>query len=221
LCTASSVALGTPTTADNCSVATVTNDASEPFALGDTTVTWTVTDGSGNTETCTQTITVTDNIDPTITCPADVAVDVDAGLCTASGVALGTPTTADNCSVASVTNDASEPFALGDTTVTWTVTDGSGNTETCTQIVTVTDNIDPTITCPADVAVNVDAGLCTASGVALGTPATVDNCSVASVTNDASEPFALGDTTVTWTVTDGSGNTATCTQTITVTDTIK
>ncbi|PKV51824.1 gliding motility-associated-like protein [Aquimarina sp. MAR_2010_214] len=220
LCTASSVALGTPTTGDNCAVASTTNDAPTIFPLGDTTVTWTVTDSSGNTATCTQTVTVTDNIDPTITCPATVNVNVDAGLCTASSVALGTPTTGDNCAVASTTNDAPTIFPLGDTTVTWTVTDSSGNTATCTQTVTVTDNIDPTITCPATVNVNVDAGLCTASSVALGTPTTGDNCAVASTTNDAPTIFPLGDTTVTWTVTDSSGNTATCTQTVTVTDNI-
>ncbi len=223
LCTASSVDLGTaPTGADNCSVASVTNDAPATYPLGDTTVTWTVTDGSGLTATCEQTVTVVDNIVPTITCPADVSVNVDAGLCTASSVDLGTaPTGADNCSVASVTNDAPATYPLGDTTVTWTVTDGSGLTATCEQTVTVVDNIVPTITCPADVSVNVDAGLCTASSVDLGTaPTGADNCSVASVTNDAPATYPLGDTTVTWTVTDGSGLTATCEQTVTVVDNI-
>ena len=76
------------------------------------------TDGSGNTASCMQTVTVIDNIDPTISCPATVNVNVDAGLCTASSVTLGTPTTSDNCAVASVTNDAPGVFPIGDTTVT-------------------------------------------------------------------------------------------------------
>ena len=217
-CTATGVALGTPATADNCTVASVTNNAPSAFPLGTTTVTWTVTDGSGNTATCTQTVTVTDNINPTITCPANVAATTNTG-CTATGVTLGTPTTADNCTVASVTNNAPSAFPLGTTTVTWTVTDGSGNTATCTQTVTVTDNINPTITCPANVAATTNTG-CTATGVNIGTPATADNCTVASVTNNAPSAFPLGTTTVIWTVTDGSGNTATCTQTVTVTDNI-
>ena len=51
------------------------------------------------------------------------------------------------------------PYALGSTDVIWTVTDGSGNTATCTQVtVTVNDTEDP--------------GICTATG---------DNCSVAHV----------------------------------------
>ncbi len=218
-CTATGVNLGTPTTADNCTVASVTNDAPAAFPLGTTTVTWTVTDGSGNTATCTQTVTVTDNINPTITCPANVSATTNTA-CTATGVNLGTPTTADNCSVASVTNDAPAAFQLGNTTVTWTVTDGSGNMATCTQTVTVSDNINPTITCPANVSATTNTA-CTATGVNLGTPTTADNCSVASVTNNhPSTTYPLGTTIVTWIVTDGSGNTATCTQTVTVTDNI-
>ena len=217
-CIASGLALGTPTTADNCSVATVVNNAPSPFPLGVTTVTWTVTDGSGNTATATQTVTVTDNQNPTITAPVAVTVNADAGTCTATGVALGTPTTADNCSVATVVSDAPAAFPLGATTVTWTVTDGSGNTATATQTVTVIDNQNPTITAPSNVSVFADAGTCTATGVALGTPTTADNCSVASTVNDGLVTYPLGTTTVTWTVTDGSGNTATATQTVTVSD---
>jgi hypothetical protein len=39
---------------------------------------------------------------------------------------------------------------------------------------------------------------------------------VASVVNDAPVAYPLGPTVVTWTVTDGSGNTAACGQTVTV-----
>ncbi|MDR7371775.1 HYR domain-containing protein [Flavobacterium aquidurense] len=217
-CEATGVALGTPVRADNCSVASVSNNAPTTFPIGDTTVTWTVTDESGNTATATQIVTITDNILPTITAPAAVSVNVTSG-CEAIGVALGTPVTADNCSVASVENNAPTSFPIGDTTVTWTVTDGAGNTASATQIVTVVDNIKPTIIAPAAVGVNITLG-CEVSGVALGTPVTADNCSVASVDNNAPGVFPIGNTTVTWTITDGSGNTATATQIVTVTDNI-
>ena len=55
-----------------------------------------------------------------------------------TSVNLGTPATADNCSVASVTNNAPASFPAGTTTVTWTVTDGGGNTATASQVVIVT-----------------------------------------------------------------------------------
>ncbi len=217
-CTATGVALGTPVTSDNCGVASVTNNAPVAFPIGITTVTWTVTDNSGNKATCDQTVTVSDNILPTITCPANVTATTNTG-CTATGVALGTPLTTDNCGVASVTNNAPVAFPIGITTVTWTVTDNSGNKATCDQTVTVSDNILPTITCPANVTATTNTG-CTATGVALGTPVTADNCGVASVTNNAPAAFPLGITTVTWTVTDNSGNKATCDQTVTVSDNI-
>ncbi|WP_220763206.1 HYR domain-containing protein, partial [Flavobacterium sp. UMI-01] len=104
--------------------------------------------------------------------------------CTATGVSLGTPTTADNCGVISVTNNAPSVFPLGNTTVTWTVTDAAGNSATATQTVTVTDNVNPTITAPANVSATTNSG-CTATGVSLGTPTTADNCGVISVTNNA------------------------------------
>jgi hypothetical protein len=218
ICTASAVALGTPEASDNCSVASVSNNAPAVFAIGETLVTWTVTDGSGNVATATQLVTVVDNELPTIEAPATVTINTDSGLCTASGVVLGTTVTSDNCSVASVSNNAPAVFAIGETLVTWTVTDGSGNVATATQLVTVLDNELPTIEAPATVTVNTDAGLCTASGVVLGTTVTSDNCSVASVSNNAPAVFAIGETLVTWTVTDGSGNVATATQLVTVLD---
>ncbi|MCK7539561.1 MAG: hypothetical protein MZV63_55975 [Marinilabiliales bacterium] len=68
-------------------------------------------------------MTVADNPLPTIICPAPVSVNADAGVCY-TGVALGTPTTGDNCGVFSVTNNAPHN-SMGLTTVTWTVTDVS------------------------------------------------------------------------------------------------
>ncbi|TYP96513.1 HYR domain-containing protein, partial [Tenacibaculum adriaticum] len=129
------------------------------------------TTANGCTDELAVTVTVVDNINPTISaCPSAVTVNVDAGTCTASGVSLGAaPTGTDNCGVPTITNDAPATFPIGDTTVTWTSTDAAGNTATCTQVVTVVDNINPTISaCPSAVTVNVDAGTCTASGVSLG-----------------------------------------------------
>lgn len=220
-CYATGVGLGTPITSDNCSVASVTNDAPVQFPIGTTTVTWTVTDVAGLTATCTQTVTVVDSQPPSITCPPDLTgISANAGLCYATGVALGSPTTSDNCGSVTVTNNAPVQYPVGTTTVTWTATDSGGLTSTCLQRVIVVDDQPPTITCPADVTgITSDPGQCYASGVSLGTPLTADNCGIASVANDAPVNFPIGVTTVTWTVTDNSGLTATCTQTVDVTDT--
>ena len=169
------------------------------------------------------TVAITDNIDPTITAPAAVRVNVDAGVCTTAlaNVTLGTPTTGDNCSVASTTNDAPASFPLGATTVTYTVTDGSGNTATATQVVTVVDNIDPTIVCPASFTA-YGAADSTLTSVSWTAATGSDNCSIDTVYSDVQigTYFPLGATIVTYVAIDGSGNTDTCSFTITVVDTV-
>ncbi len=217
-CNASNVNLGSESTSDNCGIASVTNDAPSSFPLGQTIVTWTVTDNAGNTATDTQKIIISDNTNPTITAPADIQADTDANDCNASNVNLGTETKNDNCGIASVTNDAPSDFPLGETIVTWTVTDNAGNTATDTQKVVISDNTNPTITAPADIQADTDANDCNASSINLGTETKNDNCGIASVTNDAPSDFPLGETIVTWTVTDNAGNTATDTQKVIISD---
>ena len=218
---ASGVSLGTPAVADNCSTL-VSNNAPLSFPVGQTTVTWTVVDPSGNDATATQVVTVTDDQAPVIAgMPNNISVNTAGGVCTAV-VNWASPTATDNCGVTSLTPSVASgsTFDLGTTTVTYTALDAAGNSTEASFTVTVTDNQDPTITAPIDVLVNADAGACAAaaSGVTLGTPTTADNCSVASVTNDAPASFPVGNTVVTWTVTDGSGRTATATQNVTVAD---
>ena len=114
----------------------VSDDSSEPYALGQTVITYTADDGNGNTSTCTQTLTVEDTEAPSITCPSDLTVNTDAGLCTASSVSLGSTTSSDNCGSVVVSNNSSEPYAIGQTVITYTADDGNGNTSSCTQTIT-------------------------------------------------------------------------------------
>ncbi|MEO7080257.1 MAG: HYR domain-containing protein, partial [Flavobacteriales bacterium] len=215
-CSAINPVLGTPVASDNCGPVTVTNNAPPTFPLGITNVVWSAKDASGNIRTCIQKVTVKDYTPPSITCPPDRNATANSG-CATSMVALGTPVAADNCGIASVNNNATSSYTVGITTVTWTVMDNAGNTNTCTQHVTVTDISPPTLSCPPPVQVATNNG-CTATGVNLGNPVAADNCDMISLTNDAPNAFSLGTTTVTWTASDISGNTATCTQIVTVTD---
>ena len=163
------------------------------------------------------TVSIGDAVAPIIVAPLNVNVNPNLG-CTAVGVALGTPVVSDNCTVASVTNNAPGLFPIGTTTVTWTVTDGAGNTATATQLVNVVDQIAPEATAPAHVTVNTN-NFCDATGVNLGTPEATDNCTIASIVNDAPASFPIGTTVVTWTITDATGNFTTVTQNVTVVDT--
>jgi extracellular elastinolytic metalloproteinase len=164
-------------------------------------------------------VVTADALPPTISCPANVTVNTDAGQCTASGVGLGSPTTTDNCAGETTSNDAPGNFPLGDTTVTWTVTDTAGNTATCTQIVTVVDNEDPTLTCPADLTVEVNEGELFTLPDYTGDAVATDNCTTSpSLTQDpaAGTDVGVGTTVITITAEDDSGNTVSCTFTVTV-----
>src|SRR6185436_11414177 len=215
--------LGSLIASDNCGgVVTVTNNAPASFPAGTNLVTWTVSDVRGNTATCVQTVVVTDNLPPVITtCPAQVSVAVNNGACAATNVNLGSLIAGDNCGgVVTVTNDAPASFPAGTNLVTWSATDSSGNTATCVQTVIVTDNLPPVITtCAAQVSVAVNNGACAATNVNLGSLIATDNCGGAvTVTNNAPASFPAGTNLVIWTVSDVSGNTATCVQTVIVTD---
>src|SRR5207249_3315905 len=107
-------------------------------------------------------------------------------------------------------------FPLGTTTVTSTARDTSGNRSTCTFTVTVNDTLAPTITCPANLTVNTAPGACT-SNVTFTVSAS-DDCAVTNVTSSPASGFAfpLGTTTVTSTARDSSGNSSSCSFTVTV-----
>src|SRR5204862_1596206 len=144
-----------------------------------------------------------DNIAPTISCPANIAVNVAAGTCGAV-VNYIAPIGTDNCAGATTTRTAGlasgATFPVGGTTVTHMVIDAAGLTASCSFTVTVTDNIAPLISCPADIAVNVAAGTCGAV-VTYIAPIGTDNCAGATTTRTAGPAsgatFPVGTTTVT------------------------
>jgi hypothetical protein len=77
-------------------------------------------------------VTVTDDENPVITCPSDVTVSNDPGLCEAF-VTVDPMVASDNCAIDTIVNDyngtsdASDVYPVGTTVVNWTVTDIHGN----------------------------------------------------------------------------------------------
>ncbi len=188
------------------------------FVLGDTLVTWTVTDGTGATANDSQMVTLSDTTAPSISRPADIQVEstgtttmVDIGAATATDMVDPSPT---------LSNDMpANGFPLGMTPVTWTATDASNNTATAVQMITVTQpTAGPlTITAPADVSVEATAP---ATTVTLGTAMVTGGVAPLSIVNDApAGGFPVGTTNVTWTVTDSTMAMQTSVQQVTVNDT--
>ena len=206
----------TATATDNSDASpTITSDELAIYPLGTTTVTFTATDDSGNNASCSMTVTVVDTTPPVITCPADVTVEQESA--TGTVVPL-TATATDICDVnPTITSDELAIYPLGSTTVTFTATDASGNSVSDTVVVNVVDTTPPELIIPDDKTVEQE----TRDGTVVPLEATATDTSDPDVeiTSDAPAIFPLGSTTGTFTATDDSDNTATCTTTVTVIDT--
>src|SRR5258706_1041606 len=228
------VSITAATATDNCpgvAVVGVRDDGKllvDAYPKGVTTITWSATDTAGNKSACDQTVTINDNEPPTITCLAAIVHNTDAGKCEAV-VSITAATATDNCPgvvVVGVRNDTkalTDAYPKGVTTITWTATDAAGNKSTCDQSVTVNDNEPPSISCPAAIVQNTDAGKCEAV-VSITVATATDNCPgvvVVGVRNDGkllTDVYPKGVTTITWTATDPAGNHTSCDQTVTIND---
>jgi hypothetical protein len=151
-----------------------------------------------------------------ITCPANITVGNDPNQCGAV-VNYPAPTTTGDCGTVTCSPASGSFFPVGTTTVTCTTTGAPA--PSCTFTVTVIDVQPPSITCPANGTVPNDPNQCGAVVTFLpplasdNCPGVVTNCSPAS-----GSFFPVGTTTSTCTATDASGNTATCSFTLTVED---
>ena len=228
---------------DDCSITSVTyRDAATGTCPTVVTRTWVMTDACSNTASCNQTINIMDNVLPNITCVANQSKNTNAGVCTYTTVSTEfNPTSAtDNCGVKTLTYGlsgvtsgsgnntlANVVFNKGTTAVTWTVTDSCNNVRTCSFNVVVTDNILPTISCPANITATGVAG-CTRN-VTIPAVIPTDNCGISTLTwamtgattasgsgQIGTYTFASGLTNVAYTVTDVNGNTNFCSFTVTV-----
>ncbi len=195
------------------------------FPIGTTVNTFTATDESGNTSTCSFSVTVIDNQFPTLFCPPAITHSADPGKCTYS-FTPPTPAANDNCNgttVQGVRSDAlalNAPYPFGTTTITWTAKDASNNTVTCNQNVNVFDNEYPVIVgTPANITQTNDAVVCGAKVNWTAATAT-DNCAGVTISSDhqSGDLFPVGTTTVTYTATDAHGNSSNSSFTVTVTD---
>ncbi|XP_038069618.1 uncharacterized protein LOC119738747 isoform X6 [Patiria miniata] len=227
------VSWNVPTATDNSGAAPnvflTSNSQQTPgsfFAFGTYTITYTASDGAGNSMSCSFTLTVVDRVPPVITCPADITQRVTTGNRNGIEVQWSPATATDNSGAAPnvflTSNSQQTPgsfFAFGTYTITYTASDGAGNSMSCSFTVTVVDEVPPSVQCPGNVAFDIPF---TANDreVTWSEPVVSDNSGTVTFVSRTHEPnsrFQPGITTVMYTYRDPSGNTESCSFTVTIT----
>jgi gliding motility-associated-like protein len=212
--------------ADNCTVnpiVTHTGDVLDgntcPLTV---TRTYNIADDCGNSIDVTQLITVSDDILPTGTAPADLALQCTTDV-PAADVALITDE-ADNCTVAPTVTHVGD-VSDGNTcpqviTRTYNIADDCGNNIDVVQTITITDDVLPTGTAPADLAVQCITDVPAADITSITDEA--DNCTVNPIithTGDVSDGNTCPEViTRTYNIADDCGNNIDVVQTFTIND---
>ena len=172
----------------------------------------TVTDANGCHTNTSAIITATDNVPPTVSAQ-NATVNLDANGLAEVTLASVSAQFADNCAIATVviaptSFDCSQ---VGSHNVTVTVTDQAGLIATATAVVTIADNIAPSLTCPTNFRVCPSDNV-----VSYPAPVASDNCSLVNgkwaQTSGlpSGAAFPVGVTTQTYTYTDAGNNTGAC-----------
>jgi gliding motility-associated-like protein len=189
------------------------------FPLGETIVTYSATDISGNKTPASFKITVIDDAKPTISKrPANITVEAQD--CGAFITPWVEPVADDNCLVGlTLRSDhkSDEKFPIGTTVVTYTAKDGSNNTFPYSFNVKIEDTSKPIISALP----SKNELLTTGCDVAViwAEPTVTDNCTFKVTSNHHSgDLFSLGTTTVTYTATDDTGNQGISFFDVTITD---
>jgi|GEM_PF-2140139 len=190
--------------------------------LFDVSLTVTDIDGCSRTFTRDSLVDTRDTLSPTISnCPSNLVLSVDAGSC---GAVVGWPSLniTDNCGIDTIiaSADSGDFFSIGITQVVIMAQDASGNVDSCSFTVTITDDENPVITCPGDTLLSNDIGSC---GAIFSYPiSSSDNCTgdtLIQISGLASGSlYPIGTTTNTFVATDSTGNTDTCSFTVTIMD---
>src|SRR5690554_6991759 len=189
---------------------------------GLTTVTLTVTDLSNNFSSCTFDVDVIDTMKPVADCSKDTSVVVNANCEYAAPDVTGLVTGTDNCSSFSnmtlSQNIASGTILTNAQAIDVTMTDESGNSVMCSVQNNIIDTIAPVLTCPnlqiVHNGINCNYQITDYTTLA----AVTDNCSALTLTQYPSvgTEIGTGDHIVHLLAVDASGNSSTCSFTLSV-----
>ena len=224
------------TGSDNCGTVTFTQSPGVGASLASShnqthNVVITASDGNGNTQTCMVVLTGKDVTKPTFTCSGNQNVNLNATCQLVVPNLISGLTGTDNCGAVTFTQSpvagASLPSSHNQThNIIVTASDGNGNTQTCTVVLTGKDVSRPTFACPGNQNVNLN-GTCQLIVPDLITElAGSDNCGTITFTQAPVAGASLASShnqthNVVITANDGNGNTQTCTVVLTGKDVTK
>ncbi|NND06108.1 MAG: hypothetical protein HKN87_06995, partial [Saprospiraceae bacterium] len=208
---------------------------------GSITVTYTVDDGCGSPATISATFTIEDTTPPMINDPdlEDMSFDCVLSIPAPLANAILEDSCGDNTTLTYIGDSPSGDPCLGFViTRTYELEDVCGNVTTYQQLFTLNDDQDPVIVCPNPITVEACGAedLATHTGLAYSPSSTVisentfnnlppgnqsvsDNCGIETIEySDVQTGTCPAAFVRTFIATDSCGNTATCTQNITITD---
>ena len=166
-------------------------------------------------------VTVEDNTNPNVICQ-NITVSLDDNGTATIDVSMINNGSTDNCGIDTMELDVTsfDCSNIGDNEVILTVTDTSGNSAICEAMVTVEDNTNPIITCPSDFTYTLPTGTSNYSlpdFYATGNLQVTDNCTfTVTQTPLPSTDLSVGTHVISFDVSDASGNTSSCSFTLTV-----
>lgn len=194
-----------------------------------------ICDASGSCDTAIVNVTILPvSYAPTVSCPGNITSGSDITVCGAQVDDLAATIYDQDGNIVSLTwvmtgaNTSASPltginylsnydFVTGVSTITYTVVDADGFSDTCSFTVTVYDSENPSMICPDDITFIIPNCASATDTITLAPPVLVDdNCGIFSLTNNAPLKFPVGITSVIWTVVDINGNSYACEQLIEV-----
>ena len=192
------------------------------FPLGTTTVTCSATDVAGNTRSGTFSVTVRDTTGPSLVVGNDVTREATGpGGATVTYDAATATDLHDGVLAPTCTPASGSQFPIGDTVVTCSVEDASGNAASGTLAVHVHDTSGPVIDVPADRTVEATSPAGATVAFDADSVDAVDGPRPVTCSPASGATFGFGDTTVVCSATDALGNAGMATFTVTVEDTIR
>jgi len=155
-----------------------------------------------------------DIIPPVVTLNGPASLDVLQG--TTYTDAGATATDNKDGVITPVKSGTVDTAVTGEYTITWTATDEAGNTDTKTRTVTVTENPKPVVTLNGASTITLNFGESYTDAGATATDVPDGNLTASIVTTGTVDISTPGTYTITYTVTDSFGSTATATRTVIV-----